>query len=1431
MGCMEQYDEEFEVCPFCGYVDGTTDEDALHITPGEILHERYIVGKVIGFGGFGVTYIGWDALLEHKIAVKEYMPSEFSTRAMGTKEVTVFGGKKTEQFNSGLKKFHEEAHKIAKFNTDDGIVRVYDTSEENNTAYIIMELLEGQTLASYLQQEGKIPYEKAVSIILPIAQALKDVHAAGVIHRDIAPDNIFLTKDGKVKLIDFGAARFATTSHSRSLSVLIKQGYSPEEQYRSRGDQGAYTDVYALGAVLYRMITGETPPDALERRAFLENKKKDILLPITNFAKDVPENIQAAIYNATNVRIEDRTQSADELIEELTTDQPVKRKKGKIKAIDFLRWPLWAKITFPSLAVLVITLSVLFATGVIGFKNFIKEKIYVPEGMARVPSIVSSNIESADDRLEKANLLYSISGKEYSSLIDADLILSQSVSGGSVVLQNTIIDLIISGGAETAAVPNIIGMPQDSAAALLEESGFLYKIEYEFSEAIAEGGIIRQSVAPDSDYPVGNEITITVSKGRDPDQEYEEIMVSVPDFTGLTYDEALKLAQEHQLIIIAKEKAYSAEFAKDTVMGQSVTAGSEILSGNTVELTVSLGIHIIKIPDVVYKTEQDAVKILEGNELKASITYENSETIKAGLVISQSPGNGAEASAGDTVTLVVSKGGTAFNMPNVVGMDENSARTLLTGKGLSVTVAYEYSTSTAAGNVLKQSISANSSVNLGTAVQITVSSGEELLQVANVVGMAQKDAANALKNQGFTVKVNENYSETVESGKVISQSPEAGSSQIKNTIVLLTVSKGKAPIEVPDVTGVSQSNAESTMKALKLNVSITKEYSETASYGSVISQDPPAGSKAYSGDTVKLVICKGREPVTIPNVVGMDSDTAASKLADLGFVVTTTKQYSDSVASGKVISQSPESGTGYKNDTIRIVVSKGKSPVAPSAITLDQSSVTLYVGRINSAAQLSATITPSNASDKTVSWTSSDEKIAAVTSNGFVSAVSAGTATITAVTNTGGKKAVCTVKVVQPTLALDVSSATVTAGISYTIQCTYSPTSQNITWSSSDPNVAKVDNGKVTAVSPGEAVITAVSDYGVSASSQITVEESEIFSFDKTSFSIVEGEKVNIGLHVDAHGVLNGSKGETTITPTVTMASSSIAAFQLSGNNGYIQGIIPGEETLSFSCCGKTIPIRLTVRAKSVSEISVLSGPTKVDYEKGDTLDTTGLVLDVKYDNGTSETVNSNISCDPAILDQVGTQVITVEYGGKQTTFTVNVKESSYAAGNCGDTCYWKLNKASGELTISGTGQMQTSAYGYPWDDYKNLITSVIIEEGVTALGDYAFVDCTKITNVAFPDSLKGIPEGAFQNCMGLTAITLGPNIEYIRSEAFIFCPYLVNITIQNPTCDISDTFIANSYKYYGTDVYVMDPVIYGYSNSTAQQFADACGDAFSTLD
>ena len=864
MDCMDPFEEEYDVCPKCGYIEDTKVEESLHMEPGSILRDRYIIGRVLGFGGFGVTYLGWDAMLEQKIAIKEYLPSEFSTRIPGQTQITVYTGDKAEQFSDGLSKFVEEAQRLAKFHSEEGIVRIFDSFDANNTAYIIMEYLEGETLAEYLKRENTIPVDQAIEMLSPVIKSLQSVNEQGIIHRDIAPDNIFLTTDGKVKVIDFGASRFATTSHSRSLTVIIKPGYSPEEQYRSRGDQGAYTDVYSVGATLYRMITGTTPPDALERRAYFEGKKKDILKPIGKFTNDLTENQETAILNALNVRIEDRTQDMDTLAKELATEEPekVKRLYGKIKRIDVLKWPLWAKISTVAAMFAVTTLSVLFATGVIGFEALLQTTIIIPDDMSRVPSIISNELHHAEQRLEEAVLLHTIIGREYSELVPRDLVLSQGLGAGMVVMNNTMVEIYVSGGAETRIVPDVVGLSLHEAQEMLENLGFTVNIIGEYSDFIAVGSIISQDFEADIDLEIGSTITIIVSQGRDPDGDFVEELAIIPNLIGLNFQQALTAAAEAGFVVSIESRAYSDQFERDIVMTQSIAAGTETMSGGTIELVVSLGVRTIRVPDVQFRTEAEARQLITAAGLTVSVTHVQSETVASGLVISQSPDARTTLSPDGRVTIVVSTGGESFSMPNVVGMNENNARATLIDRGLVVSVEFERNNSIPEGNVIRQSVASGTSVNRGNRVTITVASrSEDLIQVANVVGRTQAEATNTLRGQGFAVTVSETFSETVARGNVISQTPVAGSAQLEGTRVVITVSNGRAPIQVANVVGRNRSNAENTLRGQGFGVRIEEQFHNSVLNGNVISQNPSAGTTRQHGDVITINVSRGPEAI------------------------------------------------------------------------------------------------------------------------------------------------------------------------------------------------------------------------------------------------------------------------------------------------------------------------------------------------------------------------------------------------------------------------------------------------------------------------------------------------------------------------------------------------------------------------------------------
>ena len=253
------------MCPHCGYLTGEDVPDIHVLRPGTILNDRYLLGLPLGQGGFGITYIGRDRLLDIRVAVKEYFPSGYALRnAETSNSVTITDERLRQDILKGRDSFLKEARILARFQGTPGIVNVLNFFEANDTAYIVMEFLEGETLRQRIKRQ-KITADEVFGRMSPIFDTLEKVHREGIVHRDISPDNIMMLPDGSLKLMDFGAARLMNYGDQRSVSVVLKAGYAPKEQYSSKGQQGPWTDIYALCATIYKCITGITPEDALDR--------------------------------------------------------------------------------------------------------------------------------------------------------------------------------------------------------------------------------------------------------------------------------------------------------------------------------------------------------------------------------------------------------------------------------------------------------------------------------------------------------------------------------------------------------------------------------------------------------------------------------------------------------------------------------------------------------------------------------------------------------------------------------------------------------------------------------------------------------------------------------------------------------------------------------------------------------------------------------------------------------------------------------------------------------------------------------------------------------------------------------------------------------------------------------------------------------------
>lgn len=321
--CMKEKDEKIDVCPHCGKSQSGYSCEQHILRPGTVLDGRYMVGAVIGEGGFGITYIGYDERLDCRVAIKELYPNAMVNRSISlSNDVNSIRSEET-LFGKCRANFHNEAVILARYDSEPGIVSVKDCFSENKTEYIVMEYLDGITLMNYLKRVGRISYDNLICLMFPVMQSLKKIHAEGIIHRDISPDNIMLVGES-VKLIDFGAAREYLSN--KTMSMVIKHGYAPMEQYNSApGKQGAWTDVYSICATMYRCLVGKIPPQATDRIP-----EDSIELPSENGINIAPE-FEAALMHGLAVMPSGRIKTVEELMNKLKYGDPEYAAEMKIR--------------------------------------------------------------------------------------------------------------------------------------------------------------------------------------------------------------------------------------------------------------------------------------------------------------------------------------------------------------------------------------------------------------------------------------------------------------------------------------------------------------------------------------------------------------------------------------------------------------------------------------------------------------------------------------------------------------------------------------------------------------------------------------------------------------------------------------------------------------------------------------------------------------------------------------------------------------------------------------------------------------------------------------------------------------------------------------------------------------------------------------------
>lgn len=279
---------------------------------------KYVIEKKIGAGGFGITYLARHTILDRKYAIKEFFMSGYNVRNNATNHVSL-QGLEVKDFDRVRQTFINEARTLAHLNNE-AIVKVIDIFDENGTSYMVMPFVEGTTLKSMVEKDGPMEYEMAVNYMVQICEALTYIHSKDILHRDVTPDNVIVTPEQKIVLIDFGSARKFIDNKTQRQTTIVKPGYAPLEQHSARSRKGAFTDIYSVGAVFYYLLTGERPMDATER--VLEKMKEPIELN-----PNIPPQINAIIMKAMEMDGEMRYQSAKELIDDIFSDEPANTEK------------------------------------------------------------------------------------------------------------------------------------------------------------------------------------------------------------------------------------------------------------------------------------------------------------------------------------------------------------------------------------------------------------------------------------------------------------------------------------------------------------------------------------------------------------------------------------------------------------------------------------------------------------------------------------------------------------------------------------------------------------------------------------------------------------------------------------------------------------------------------------------------------------------------------------------------------------------------------------------------------------------------------------------------------------------------------------------------------------------------------------------------
>ncbi len=683
------------------------------VKDGIVLGKRYNILSKIGTGGMADVYKGKDIMLNRYVAVK-VLKKEY---------------KENEAF---VKKFHSEAQAAAGL-MNPNIVNVYDVGTDRGLHYMVMELVEGITLKEYIEKKGRIAPRELISIAIQMCGGISAAHQAGLIHRDIKPQNIMISRDGKVKVTDFGIAK-AVTSNTVTTNAMGSVHYSSPEQVRG-GFSDQKSDIYSIGITLYEMATGRIPFDGDSTVAIAMKHLKEEITPPTEYNEDIPYSLEQIILKCTQKNAERRYKNVDELIKDL-----------KHSMVD------------PD-----------------------GDFVYIP------PLNNADTVIITDDELDDIRHSYDddYDDDDYDDDDYGDDDYDDDDYGDDYGDDDYDDD---DDDDDDEDFEDFKRRRRGHEEKVNPRMGKLTKI-LAIVAAVIIIAIVGFAVAKAAGiFKSGSSLNLD-STTKD--------TVKVPDVTGMTEEEAKTTLNAKNLGFEVTSREESEEYEEGLVCSQTPASGKKVNKNTKVTVVVSSGLigQSITIPDVTGMSEDDALKTLNSAGFKnVSSSYNYSDSVAEGNVISTTPSANTNGSEDTKITMTVSKGAEKQTVPDVTGQTESDAQNALAAVGLTGSVTYEYSSSVAQGKVISQSVTAGKKVEPGTSVGLVVSQGEEppeKVTVPPITGSTLDNARQLIKSTGLTVgSVTYQYSSDVSSGCVISCDPGDGSSVDDGSTVNLVISQG-----------------------------------------------------------------------------------------------------------------------------------------------------------------------------------------------------------------------------------------------------------------------------------------------------------------------------------------------------------------------------------------------------------------------------------------------------------------------------------------------------------------------------------------------------------------------------------------------------------------------------------------------------------------